>query len=188
MSKKIDEVHYENIYTRNVNFRERVIYLNEDIDEAALEIIEKAMDEMEREPEKEVRIRISSYGGYIYDALAIIDRLEASPCPIVTIGLGKVMSAATLIMACGDKRVAGQNTFFMIHEGSSEIEGKTRDLKVELAHINDLEDLCSKLYERFSEGKVSAKEWKRWQQQKDFYFRSDKAKEFGLIDSILGEE
>lgn len=117
--KSRDDTHYENIFDRHVNFRERVIYLNDDVDELSLALFQKALDELERDKDKPIKIEVSSYGGDVYDMLGMVDRIRSSPCHIITRGFGKIMSAATFIVAAGDERTIGQNSWFMIHELSS---------------------------------------------------------------------
>jgi membrane-bound ClpP family serine protease len=78
MSRSRDSTHYENIFENNVNFRERVIYLNSDIEESSLELFQKAMDELEKNSDIPIRIEISSYGGNVYDMLGMVDRIQSS--------------------------------------------------------------------------------------------------------------
>lgn len=45
---------------------------------------------------------ISSYGGSIYDALALYDIMNTLKCPIHTFAYGKCMSSAVLLLAAGE--------------------------------------------------------------------------------------
>src|SRR6185369_6312962 len=105
MRRNDSDTHYENIFDRHVNFRERVIYLNDDIDDISLDLFQKALDELERDKDKPIKIEVSSYGGEVYDMLGMVDRVRSSPCHIITRGFGKIMSAATFILAAGDERI-----------------------------------------------------------------------------------
>lgn len=180
-----DGVYYENIFEKNVNFKERVIYLNSEIDEHALGLIQKALDEFERgETPSPVRIEISSYGGSVYDMLGIIDRIKMSDCHIVTRGFGKIMSAATLILAAGDHRVMGCESWAMIHELSTWIdEKKLAEMKTEMKHNEALEKQCLTLYEKLSKKQTSMSKFKKMC-AKDFYLTADEMLEMGLIDEV----
>ena len=46
------EVHYDNVFNRHVNFKERVIYVNDDIDDNFVNIFQKAFDEFDLDPDK----------------------------------------------------------------------------------------------------------------------------------------
>lgn len=177
-------MHYDNIFHNNTNFRDRIIYLNGDIGDASLELFQKALDELERYPEKSIRIEISSYGGNVYDMLGIVDRIQSSPCHIITRGFGKIMSAATFILAAGDERIMGTNSWFMMHQLSDWIIGTLNELKVEIKHSEDLQQSMNKLYERLSKNKTKSKTFERLQ-QKDCYMRAEEVLKLGLIDKIL---
>ena len=180
------DTHYDNLFSRNVNFRERIIYISDDIDEWSADVFQKAFDELDKEPSKPIRVEISSYGGAVYDMLGMVDRIKASPCHIITRGLGKIMSAATFILSAGDERIMGKNSWYMVHELSSWAVGKLKDLKIELKHLERLEDQCNNLYEEFSNRGVSAKKFEQMC-KKDCYLTAKEVLELGLIDKIEGE-
>jgi len=179
-----DETHFNNIFDNNVNFKERVIYLNDDIDSSSLELFQKAFDEFDRTPDQPVRVEISSYGGSVYDMLGMIDRIRNSPCHVVTRGLGKIMSAATFILGAGDERLMGKNSWAMIHEISDWIRGSLSELKVELKHTEELEAHCYRLYEEFSKGKTKAKVFEKMC-SKNCYLTAEQTLKLGLIDEII---
>ena len=68
--------------------------------------------------EKAITIRLHSEGGSVYEALAIVGRIEKCKCQIITEGYGAIMSAATLILASGDKRRISRLAWFMVHESN----------------------------------------------------------------------
>lgn len=184
MSKSNDDVHYENLFDRHVNFKERVIYLNDDVDEFSLDLFQKALDELEKKSDQPIRIEISSYGGSVYDMLGMVDRIRASPNHIVTRGFGKIMSAATFILAAGDERIMGSESWVMIHEMSSWLEGKVSDFKTEFKHLQKLQEQMYKLYEKLTEGKTSAREFEKLC-NRDCYLSSAETLKLGLIDKLL---
>lgn len=183
MSRAKDDVHYENIFDRHVNFRERVIYLNDDVDEFSLELL-KAFDEMERSPDAPIRIEVSSYGGSVYDMLGMIDRIRSSPCHVITRGFGKIMSAATFILASGDERIMGANSWLMIHQISAWLRGTLTDLKIELKHTETLESQMNKLYEQLSGNRTKARTFEKLC-SKDCYLTAEETMKLGLIDKVL---
>lgn len=184
MSRGRTDVHYENIFDRHVNFRERVIYLNDDVDEFSLGLFLKAFDEMENQKDLPIRIEVSSYGGSVYDMLGMVDRIRSSPCTVVTRGFGKIMSAATFILAAGDERVMGKNASLMIHQSSDWLKGTLSDLKVELKHTEQLENQMNKLYEELTEGKTKAKSFEKLCRT-NCYLTAEQTLKLGLIDEIL---
>lgn len=179
-----DSSHYETVFEYNVNFKERVIYLNDEIDECSLELIQKAFDEFDKDKDKPVKIEISSFGGSVYDMLGIIDRIKASPCQVITRGFGKIMSAATFILASGDERYIGANSWVMVHEMSDAVRGKMSDMKNEMEHNVAIQRQMYKLYEKLSGNKLSSKQWAKLC-SKDHYVSAEEVLELGLVDHVI---
>lgn len=185
-NRRPESEHYSNIFDNNINFAERVIYMNSDVDEFALDLILKAFDEFEKgENPTPVRIEISSYGGSVYDMLAIVGRIRSSSCHVITRGFGKIMSAATLILASGDERFMDQNSWLMIHELSDRIRGKLGDMEVDMRHNKQLQKQMYELYEKFSKGRAKAETFKKLCTGKDQYLDPKAATKLGIVDKIL---
>lgn len=183
---RIDSVHFNNIFDNHINFRERVIYFNLEVGEYGLDLIHKALDEFDSgENPQPVKIVVSSYGGSVYDMMGIVDRIRASKCHIMTYGSGKIMSAATFILAAGDERVMTANSWFMMHEMSDWIRGSMQQMRLEMKHNEDLELQMYKMYESFS---VNNTKWTTFRKlcKKDHYIRAQNVLELGLIDKIQG--
>lgn len=181
------DTHFENIFDRDVNFKERVIYLKDDISEFSLDLILKAFDELERlDPKEPIRIEISSFGGSVYDMLGMVDRMKSSPCHIITRGFGKIMSAATFILAAGDERIIGSRSWVMIHELSDMLpEGKLKTLKNEIKHNQQLHDQMIDMYVEFSKGKTRRSTFKKLAEERDSYLNAQQVMKLGLIEKIL---
>jgi len=73
----------------------------------------------EEPPWKPMKMYVSTYGGSADEMFGIYDMMTKvkTQCEIHTIGLGKVMSAGTLLLAAGTKgkRLIGRNCRVMIH-------------------------------------------------------------------------
>jgi ATP-dependent protease ClpP protease subunit len=94
------------------------------------------------------------------------------------------MSAATFILAAGDERIMGSNSWVMIHETSDWIRGSLSEMKNELKHIETLENQMNLLYERLSKGKTKAKTFEKLC-ARDCYLTAEETLKLGLIDRIL---
>lgn len=95
-------------------------------------------------------IEINSDGGNTSDALAIAGRLKASPCLICTVAYGKVMSAATLIFAAGERRYMSRYAWFMIHDAADKFSGSVPKVKAELKQLEREELQWIELLEQFT--------------------------------------
>jgi len=172
-------------FEKGVDVINRRVFLG-DIDEDTIDYCVKGMYLMEtNDSKKPIELFISSYGGSIYDALALYDIMGTISCPIHTFAYGKCMSAAPLLLAAGEpgNRWVAPHTFFMHHDGASEMEGKTTHLEAEMKHLKDLDKCWTTLV-----AKISSKTFKWWDDRAkrsgDFYFSADEAIEYGLADHV----
>jgi ATP-dependent Clp protease protease subunit len=82
-----------------------------------------------REP---IRLFINSYGGSVYDGLALVDVIKHSKTPVHTICIGSCMSMALWVWMSGSKRLIGENGTLMFHDIYTATYGKTEEIKQDL--------------------------------------------------------
>lgn len=176
-------LHLDCIFDRGVNFKERIITVTNDIEYPLFDIVDAALTEMESESRKAVTIKIHSLGGYVYESLAIVGRLKKSKCKIITEGYGTVMSAATLILACGDERRFSKFGWFMHHESKYEFGGRHSEMKDIVEQGEREEQQWAYWMSKFSN--KSEKFWATEGVRKDKYFLAEELLKLGVIDEII---
>jgi ATP-dependent protease ClpP protease subunit len=75
-----EKLRLDYLFDQGVNFVDRVIQINEEIDDHSFAFIDAALSELERASKKTITIRINSPGGSVYDALAMIGKQERQWC------------------------------------------------------------------------------------------------------------
>lgn len=138
-------------------------------------------------PDQDITIYINSDGGDLYCMFAIHDLMRSLNNRIITIGLGRVMSAAVVLLAAGDERHVMPNTTIMMHEPSISEYGVSSDPKVgdmgrEHAHLDDLKKQMYKLLSVYT-----GQSLKRIAEDlggKDHYLNAKEAKKYGLVDHV----
>jgi ATP-dependent protease ClpP protease subunit len=85
-----------------------------------------------------LKIYINSNGGEIFGAIPLVDAIQKCKIPIYTYIEGIAASAASLIAMAGHKRFITTNSFMLIHELRSGVEGTFSNIMDE--HVN-----CMKL-------------------------------------------
>jgi ATP-dependent protease ClpP protease subunit len=177
-------LHIELALEYGINLQERTITLTGEIGEPQFHIVNFALTEMERSSKKKVTIIVHSEGGSVYEALAIIGRLKASSVSkIITRGFGQVMSAATMILACGDERQISKFAYFMHHESSYGVEGRHSSIKDVTEQVEREENDWAKWMEEFT--KKSKKFWKESGCRKDAFFNAAQLVKLGVADEII---
>ena len=114
--------------------RKREIVWNMDIDDTTVDVAlyikkwneeDKGIDAKDRKP---IRIFINSDGGDVTAVMHVIDMIQLSKTPVITIGMGKVYSAGGLLLMAGHKRYVFEHTSCLIHDGSSGAVGSVGKL------------------------------------------------------------
>ena len=126
-----------------------------------------------------INLVINSVGGDVYEVLGLIDYINSMTVKVNTICRGKAFSAAALLLACGTgKRYVSKNSSIMVHEISTEVFGKSSDIKVQNKHLATLDAAMLDLLTSHS---TQDKEFWRTATEKDFYMTVDTALELSLI-------
>lgn len=140
--------------------------------------------------DRPIELYVSSYGGELDEAFALHDVTRTIKCPVHTVALGKCMSAAPLLVACGQPghRWVAEHTQFMLHDVSLDVaEGSPSYV---LGHA----EAARAQMKRYAEllGKYTRKprgHWSRMFSSKtDRFFGADDAVEWGLVDQVWSEK
>ena len=172
-----------------------VVLFSEVVDEKITEIIHgllymNEMNKLEEDPKnrRDIEFYLSTYGGSADDMFALYDMMKIveEDTDIVTIGMGKVMSAGVLILAAGTKgkRKIGRNCRVMIHSVIAGNHGSLPNLINEMEAIQDLQELyIDRLVE---ETKMTKKQMKKLLEQKvNIYLSAEEAVKYGIADIIV---
>ena len=138
-------------------------------------------------------LAINSWGGSIYGFLAMADHLALIDAPVVTIALGKAMSAGAALLSCGNKgsRYIYESAEILVHESlggiygnMAEIENKVKSYK----RLNDryLQMVSKNCGKKLAEVKEILRE--KGDGANDLYLNAQEAIDFGLADKILDKE
>ena len=99
---------------------------------------EEVYKNWERTP---IKLYINSFGGSVYDGLALIDVIKRSKTPVHTICIGSCMSMGLWIWLAGSKRFIGKYSTLMFHDLSACVMDKTEGIKQELKEMQRLQEM-----------------------------------------------
>jgi len=119
----------------------------------------------------------------VYEALAMVGRITDSPCSITTEGYGAIMSAAVLVLGCGDHRRMSRFATFMHHASSYQVGGSHEEVKEEVAQMERDEDMWCGWMDQLS--KLTAKQWRKKSHKKNLYLNADETLKTGIIDEVF---
>ena len=153
---------------------------------SALLVLAQTKDE-EDDRAEDIKLYISTYGGSADEMFGIYDVMNFCKqfCDIHTIGLGKVMSAGTLLLAAGTKgkRYVGNHTRVMIHSVNGGSIGELHNLQNEMEQIAGLQE--SYIQAMSNETSMTKRQIQTLINRKvNVYLSSEEALEKGLADEV----
>lgn len=141
-------------------------------------------DIVEEAKPKPLKIYINSEGGEIFAAIPLIDAITNSKIPIHTYIEGIAASAASLISMAGHKRFITTNSFMLIHELRTGVEGTYSNLTDERENCDKLMSIITNFYKKKTEGKFS-NEMMQSILKRDIILSSEECLGYGLVDEVI---
>ena len=126
-----------------------IMFVGEVNEEKAADLISALLVLSQEKPEdstrgEDIKLYISTYGGSAHEMFGVYDIMNwcKQHCDIQTIGMGKVMSAGTLLLAAGTqgKRKLAKHCQIMIHTVNGGAMGELHSLENEMEQMKNLQD------------------------------------------------
>jgi ATP-dependent Clp protease, protease subunit len=170
--------------------RLRDVYLIGDIEkDTARSAIEK-LRELANTSQKPITVYVNSAGGNVTDGLAIHDVIRhlvstGIEVTIIVQGMAYSMGSVVLQAASPGKRLAYPHSWIMIHEPAKWAGWQSTTAAAQ--HLDRLRQMQNQIYRIMADrsGKP-LRQIIRDTKRVDFYLDAWKAKEYGLIDTVLG--
>jgi ATP-dependent Clp protease protease subunit len=178
------------LYTYWKSRENRTFYVDYEIDETyeLIElgkiIIQMNMEEKDipKEELKPIYLWVHSYGGDLEQCHAMIDIIEASRIPIVTVAMGVAMSAGFMLFLSGHKRYAFKHSNLMVHEGSAAFSGTAE--QIEQAQKNYKKQIDGMKEYILSRTSIPEKVFNK-NKTKDWYLTADELVEYKVADRLV---
>ncbi len=172
------------IYSRLL--KDRIVMLGSGIDDnVANSIVAQLLFLNAEDPDKDISLFINSPGGSITAGMAIYDTMQYIKPDVSTICIGMAASMGAFLLAAGEKgkRFALPNSEVMIHQPLGGTRGQASDIEIHTRRILEMRETINQiLAERTGQPiEVIARDTDR-----DNFMTAEKAKEYGLIDDIIG--
>jgi len=167
--------------------KERIVFLGTPIDDHVSNAIIAQLLFLDREdPERDINLYINSPGGVITAGMAIYDTMRLIRPNVSTICVGMAASMATILLCSGaqGKRYALPNSTIHMHQPLGGSQGQASDIEIAAREIIRQQDKMRQIISLHT-GKTYEKVAK--DTDRDYYLNSEEAKEYGLIDDVLGE-
>ena len=190
VSPTIIEERQLNVATMDVFSRlmmDRIIFLGAPIYDDAANIIQAQLLFLESvDPEKDIQIYVNSPGGSVSAGLGIYDTMQLVAPDVATICTGMAASMGAVLLAAGaaGKRSALPHSRVMIHQPLGGAQGQASDIEITAREILKTKQ---ELYEILSAHSGVDIEKIERDADRDYWMSAIEAKEYGLIDEVLGK-
>lgn len=176
---------------------DRNILLTSNIDDAAVSMVGTKILEFNNEDYKKsiqivnykpevIKLYINTIGGSVYDGFAIIDLIESSKTPVMTINIGKCFSMGLLILLSGHIRYASDKSTAMLHDISTLVGGTAEEIYDQTENLKDIQAKVFNYIKKRS--KIPVKIFDESKKlKKDIYFDLQKMLDYKIVDYRLNE-
>ena len=165
---------------------DRIVFISGEVaDDMANAIVAQLLFLQSQDPKKQINVYINSPGGSVTAGLAIYDTMQFISCPIATYCIGQAASMGAVLLTAGRKglRHALPNARIMIHQPSGGAEGKATDIEITAKEILRLKEVLNGILAKHS-GKKMADVVN--DTERDYFMSAEEAKDWGLIDKVIG--
>jgi ATP-dependent Clp protease, protease subunit len=189
LTELVDAV--KDILRKEQSDRLRDIYLIGDIDKDSARAGIERLRELANDSRRPITMYINSAGGNVTDGLALHDAIRlivtsGIEVTIIVQGMAYSMGSIVLQAASPGRRLAFPHSWIMIHEPAKWAGWQSTTAAAQ--HLDRLKQMQSQIYRILADrsGKP-LRQIIRDTKRTDFYLDAVKAREYGLIDAVLGE-
>ena len=171
------------IYSRLL--KDRIIFLGSPVDDNVANVMIAQLLFLEAEdPESDISLYLNCPGGLVTSGMAIYDTIQYIKPDVQTICIGQATSMGAVLLAAGavGKRQALPHARIMIHQMMGGFSGQAEDIDIQAKEIIRMTDILNEVLANHTGQKI---EKIAEDTQRDFYFSSQEAKEYGIIDEVM---
>ena len=171
------------IYSRLL--KDRIIFLGSPVDDNVANVMIAQLLFLEAEdPESDISLYLNCPGGLVTSGMAIYDTIQYLKPDVQTICIGQATSMGAVLLAAGavGKRQALPHARIMIHQMMGGFSGQAEDIDIQAKEIIRMTEIVNDVLAHHTGRKI---EQIAEDTQRDFYFSSQEAKEYGIIDEVM---
>jgi len=167
--------------------KERIVFIGSTIEDQMANLVVAQLLYLESQDQnRPINMYIQSPGGSVYAGMAIYDTMQMIKAPISTVAVGFCGSMATVLLTAGEKgkRCALPQATIHQHPTGGGTKGYTEDVRIA---TQEQERMQTQLFHLM--GKNTGHSWQEIEAhfKKDRFMNAIEAKEYGLIDDVLGD-
>jgi ATP-dependent Clp protease protease subunit len=165
---------------------DRIIFMGAPVEANIANIVQAQLLFLQStDPKKDIHMYINSPGGEVYAGFGIYDTMQLISPDVATICTGMALSFGAILLCGGakGKRSALPHSRVMLHQPLGGVQGQASDIEITANQIKKVKkELCDIV------AKHSGQDYQRVHDacDRDHWMIASEAKEFGVIDEVLG--
>jgi ATP-dependent Clp protease, protease subunit len=171
------------IYNRLL--KERIVFLGTDVnDTIANQLAAQILYLDGQDGDQDIWLYINSPGGSISAGMAIYDTMQFVSADVGTVCMGLAASMGQFLLCAGaaGKRFALPHAQIMMHQPMGGIQGQASDIAIQAERMVYIKRLMA---ERIAAHSGQTVEQIEADSERDRWFTSEQAKDYGLIDDVI---
>lgn len=172
------------IYSRLLE--DRIVFIGTEINDiVANSVIAQMLFLAKENKNQDINVYINSPGGSVTAGLAVYDTMQFIDCDVATWCLGQASSMGALLLAAGKKgkRYALPHSRIMIHQPWGGVQGTAQDITIQADELLRMKDYLNRILAKHSNQDVKQIEK---DSDRDYFMSANEAKDYGLVDEVLG--
>jgi ATP-dependent Clp protease protease subunit len=167
--------------------KNRIVFLGAPVNQEISNVIVAQILYLDGQSSKQpIHMYINSPGGEVYSGFAMYDAMQMVGAPVYTYAVGMTASMGTALLAAGEPghRYALPHATIHMHPTSAGARGYTQEVQIAL---REQERLQTQMFHIL--GNHTGHTWQEIERdfERDRFMHSLEAKQYGLIDQILGD-
>jgi ATP-dependent Clp protease protease subunit len=166
--------------------RERILWVSGPVNQYMSDVVKAQLLYLENVSDEDITMYIDTPGGSVINGLSMINTMGLVKPEIKTINNGMCASMGSVLLGAGTKgkRFMLPDAMVMLHQVSSGMEGNVQDMRISMKLSEKFNDRLFELLGGFC-GKDPKEVLK--DSERDLWLDAKEAKNYGLIDEIIGE-
>ena len=166
--------------------KERIIFLGTAIEENVANLVVAQLLYLDSENHSPINLYVNCPGGVVYAGFAIYDTMKMVKSPVSTIAVGFSGSMGTVILSAGTKghRYALPHATVHMHPAGGGAKGYTEDVRI--AYMEQ-ERIQNQLFYLIGKHTNHKQEEIEEMFRRDRFMNATEAKDYGLVDEVLGD-
>jgi ATP-dependent Clp protease protease subunit len=168
--------------------KDRIVFLGSAVDDDVANLIIAQLLFLESEdPDKDVMLYINSPGGVVTAGMAIYDTMQHIRPDVATLCIGQAASMGAFLLAGGarGKRTALPNARILLHQPLGGFQGQAADIDIHAREILAARDTLNRL---LAQNTGQPLERIQHDTDRDYFMSASAAKEYGLVDGVMGRK